>query len=89
MSAECEDSSIYNVLAKRQNKVLAVECKNYKESMLVGIKEIRDLKQNTRLPYITDAMFVTNTRFSSEAETSAKHNEITLYDGEKLKNEFI
>jgi hypothetical protein len=33
-------------------------------------------------------MFVTNTRFSSEAETYAKHNEITLYDGEKLKNEF-
>ena len=33
-------------------------------------------------------MFVTNTRFSSEAETYAKHNQITLYDGEKLKNEF-
>jgi restriction endonuclease Mrr len=40
------------------------------------------------LPYITDAIFVTNTRFSSEAETYAKHNEITIYDGDKLKNEF-
>jgi Holliday junction resolvase len=78
-----------DVLAKRQNKVLAVECKNYKESRLVGIKEIRDFESKILdLPYITDAMFVTNTRFSSEAETYAKHNEITLYDGEKLKNEF-
>ena len=33
-------------------------------------------------------MFVTNTRFSSETETYAKHNQIILYDGEKLKNEF-
>jgi len=33
-------------------------------------------------------MFVTNTNFSSEAETYAKHNQISLYDGEILKNEF-
>jgi Holliday junction resolvase len=78
-----------DVLAKKQNKVLAVECKNYKESRLVGIKEIRDFESKIQdLPYITDAMFVTNTRFSSEAETYAKHNEIILYGGEKLKNEF-
>ncbi|MBV9175938.1 MAG: restriction endonuclease [Nitrososphaeraceae archaeon] len=78
-----------DVLVKRQNKVRAVECKNYKESRLVGIKEIRDFESKILdLPYITDAMFVTNTRFSSEAETYAKHTEITLYDGEKLKNEF-
>jgi restriction endonuclease len=69
--------------------VLAVECKNYKESRLVGIKEIRDFESKIQdLPYITDAMFVTNTRFSSGVETYAKHNQITLYDGEKLKNEF-
>ncbi len=78
-----------DVLAKRQNKVLAVECKNYNESRLVGIKEIRDFQSKMQdLPYITDSMFVTNTRFSSEADTYAKHNQITLYDGEKLKNEF-
>lgn len=78
-----------DVLAKRQNKVLAVECKNYNESRLVGIKEIRDFQSKMQdLPYITDAMFVTNTRLSSEADTYAKHNQITLYDGEKLKNEF-
>lgn len=59
--------------------MLAVECKNYKESRLVGIKEIRDFESKIQdLPYITDAMFVTNTRFSSEADTYAKHNKIAL-----------
>lgn len=55
----------------------------------MGIKEIRDFQSKMQdLPYITDAMFVTNTRFSSEADTYSKHNQITLYDGEKIKNEF-
>ncbi|HYZ51148.1 MAG TPA: restriction endonuclease, partial [Nitrososphaeraceae archaeon] len=35
-----------------------------------------------------EGMFVTNTIFSSEAQTYAEHNQISLYDGEKLKNEF-
>ena len=78
-----------DILAKRQNKVLAIECKNYNESRIVGIKEIRDFQSKLQdLPEITDGMFVTNTNFSSEAETYAKHNQISLYDGEKLKNDF-
>jgi len=78
-----------DILAKRQNKVLAIECKNYNESRIVGIKEIRDFQSKLQdLPEITDGMFVTNTNFSSEAVTYAKHNQISLYDGEKLKNEF-
>jgi hypothetical protein len=78
-----------DILAKRQNKVLAVECKNYSEARTVGIKEIRDFQSKLQdLPEVTDGMFVTNTNFSSEAETYAKHNQISLYDGGKLKNEF-
>jgi restriction endonuclease Mrr len=52
----------------------------------VGIKEIRDFQSKLQdLPEITDGMFVTNANFSSEAETYAKHNHISLYDGNKLK----
>lgn len=81
-----------DILARRQqqqNKVLAVECKNYSEARVVGIKEVRDFQSKIQdLPQITDAMFVTNTKFSSEAETYANHNHITLYDGDKLKSDF-
>jgi hypothetical protein len=79
-----------DILAKRQNKdVVAVECKNYSEARTVGIKEIRDFQSKLQdLPDVTEGMFVTNTIFSSEAQTYAEHNQISLYDGEKLKNEF-
>lgn len=67
----------------------AVECKNYSEARTVGIKEIRDFQSKLQdLPDVTDGMFVTNTIFSSEAQTYAEHNQISLYDGDKLKNEF-
>jgi hypothetical protein len=33
-----------DVLAKRENDVLAIECKNYGEARLVGVKEIRDFQ---------------------------------------------
>jgi hypothetical protein len=73
----------------RQNKVLAVECKNYNDARIIGIKEIRDFQSKLQdLPDISNGMFVSNTSFSSEAETYAKHNQISLYDGERLKNDF-
>ena len=56
-----------DVLAKRDNDVLAVECKNYGEARLVGIKEIRDFQSKLQdLPQINHAMFVTNIKFTSE-----------------------
>jgi restriction endonuclease Mrr len=76
-------------LARRQHKVLAIECKNYSEARTVGIKEIRDFQSKLQdLPEVTEGLFATNTIFSSEAQTYAEHNHISLYDGEKLKNEF-
>jgi restriction endonuclease Mrr len=61
-----------NILAKLQNKNLAVECKNYGEARIVGIKEVRDFQGKLQdLPEVTDGMFMTNTSFSSEAETYA------------------
>jgi len=78
-----------DVLATKEEKLLAVECKNYSEARTVGIKEIRDFQSKIQdLPQIGNAMFVTNAYFSSEAQTYANHNRITLMEGEKLKDEF-
>ncbi len=78
-----------DVLAKRENDVLAVECKNYGEARLVGIKEIRDFQSKVQdLLQINHAMFVTNIKFSSEVADYAKHNHIELWDGEKLNRDF-
>jgi hypothetical protein len=78
-----------DVLAKRENGVLAVECKNYGEARLVGIKEIRDFQSKLQdLSQINHAMFVTNIKFTSEAAEYAKHSQIELWDGEKLSRDF-
>jgi Restriction endonuclease len=69
--------------------VLAVERKNYGEARLVSIKEVRDFQSKLDdLSGINHAMFVTNIRFSSEAEGYAKHKRIELWDGEKLRGDF-
>ena len=48
-----------DVLAKRENDVLAVECKNYGKARLVGIKEITDFQSKLQdLSQINHAMFV-------------------------------
>ena len=78
-----------DVLAKRENDVLAVECKNYGEARLVGIKEVRDFQSKLQdLSDINHAMFVTNIKFTSGVEEYAKHNHIELWDGEKLRRDF-
>jgi Holliday junction resolvase len=78
-----------DVLAKRENDVLAVECKNYGETRLVGIKELRDFQSKLQdLPHINHAMFVTNIKFTSGVEEYANHNHIELWDGDKLRRDF-
>jgi Restriction endonuclease/zinc-ribbon domain len=78
-----------DVLAKREKEVLAVECKNYGETRLVGIKEVRDFQSKIRdLPQINHALFVTNINFTSGVEEYANHNRIELWEGEKLKRDF-
>jgi Holliday junction resolvase len=78
-----------DVLAKRENEVLAIECKNYGETRLVGIKEIRDFQSKLEdLPTINHAMFVTNIKFTAVVEEYANYNHIELWDGEKLRRDF-
>ena len=63
---------------------LAVECKNYGEARMVGIKEVRDFQSKIQdLSEINHAMFVTNIKFTSTVEEYPKHNHIELWDGER------
>jgi Holliday junction resolvase-like predicted endonuclease len=74
-----------DIVGHKTDRLTAVECKNYSEARTVGIKEIRDFQSKLQdLPQIHDAIFVTNARFSSEAEIYSAHHNISLWDGEKL-----
>jgi hypothetical protein len=74
-----------DILAKKNNRNIAIECKNYAETRIVGIKEIRDFW--SKLQDVSDiyyGIFVTTSKFSSESILFAKHHNIILWDGEKL-----
>jgi predicted RecB family endonuclease len=78
-----------DIVAKRDNNVVAVECKNFGESRSVGIKELRDFHSKILdLPEINRSMFVTNIGFTSGVEEYAAHNNIELWNGEKLYDDF-
>jgi predicted RecB family endonuclease len=78
-----------DVLAKKDNKTLGVECKNYGETRTIGIKEIRDFHSKLKdLPDINHALFVTNVAFTTSVEEYANHYDIELWDGDKLRNDF-
>jgi Holliday junction resolvase-like predicted endonuclease len=79
-----------DIVAHKIDRLTAIECKNYSEARTVGIKEIRDFQSKLQdLPQIHDAIFVTNARFSSEAEIYSAHHNISLWDGDKLIVEYI
>lgn len=74
-----------DVLAKKRNQSLAVECKNYDKSTVVGIKEIRDFHSKLNdLKHYGDSLFVTYGKFSSDSTTYANKYDIELWDGEIL-----
>jgi len=72
-----------DIMAYNKSNIVAIECKNY--TIPVGIKEIRDFKSKLDdLPHISEGIFVTNSRFTSEATNYANHYNIRLWDGENL-----
>lgn len=80
-----------DILAKRNNTVLAVECKNYAEGMKVGIKEMRDFTAKLDDLELKNGLFVTTTEFSSDARGWADNNpnEVDLWDGSELKEKIL
>lgn len=78
-----------DVYATKGNRIRAIECKNYDESRSVGIKELRDFVMKVTSLKIRDALFVTNTTFSSELEKFALGKNINLWDGDELRERFF
>ncbi|HEX9677965.1 restriction endonuclease [Nitrososphaera sp.] len=78
-----------DILATRGSRLRAVECKNYDPSRAVGIKELRDFHTKLTSLKIKDALFVTNTVYSSESEKFAVSNNINCWDGDQLKERFF
>ena len=78
-----------DVYATKGNRIRAIECKNYDESRSVGIKELRDFAMKVTSLKIRDALFVTNTTFSSESEKFALGKNINLWNGDELRERFF
>lgn len=81
-----------DIIAKRNQIVLAVECKNYAESNKVGIKEIRDFSAKLDDLDIKKGLFITSSDFSQDAIGWATNNpqlkQIDLWNGNKLTENF-
>lgn len=81
-----------DIIAKRNQVVIAVECKNYAESNKVGIKEIRDFSAKLDDLNIKKGLFITSSDFSQDAIGWAANNptlkQIDLWDGNKLTENF-
>lgn len=81
-----------DIIAKRNQVVLAVECKNYAESNKVGIKEIRDFSAKLDDLDIKKGLFITSSDFSQDAIGWATNNpqlkQIDLWNGNKLTENF-
>jgi hypothetical protein len=78
-----------DILATKNELILAVECKNYGEKRTVGLKDIRDFHSKLLdLPQINKSWFVTNIEYSSGVKNYADQYNIELWDGEKLRNDF-
>lgn len=79
-----------DVLAKRKNKAMAVECKNYDRNTVVGIKELRDFHSKLKdLHHDDDSLFVTSGKFSSDSMTYANKYDIELWDGDQLSKIYL
>jgi hypothetical protein len=79
-----------DVLAKRKNMVMAVECKNYERNTVVGIKELRDFHSKLKdLHHNDDALFVTFGKFSSDSMVYANKYDIELWDGDQLSKIYL
>ncbi len=69
---------------------MAVECKNYDWTIVVGIKELRDFHSKLKdLHHDDDALFVTFGKFSSDSMTYANKYDIELWDGDKLSKIYL
>jgi Holliday junction resolvase-like predicted endonuclease len=78
-----------DLVLRRGNRTIAVECKNYDPSRSVGVSELRIFKDKLSDIGIFSGVFVTNTYFSEDSQQLADSVGIELWDGDKYKEMFF
>jgi restriction system protein len=78
-----------DVIAKLDNRVIAIQVKKYSKGNNVSNVDIQKLLgAMTYKDYkATEALFITTSDYTTKAIEQAKNNPIELWDGEKIKNE--
>jgi len=66
-----------------------VECKNYADNRAVGMEDLRNFQQKLTDLKIPNGLFVTNVRFSSQAEYYAEAKGMEVWDGHELREKFF
>lgn len=78
-----------DLVLRRGNRIIAVECKNYDLSRSVGVSDLRIFKDKLSDIGIFSGLFVTNTYFSEDSQQLAESVGIELWDGDKYKEMFF
>lgn len=78
-----------DVYATRGSKIKAVEYKNYADHRSVGMEDVRNFVQKLTDLKIPNGIFVTNVRFSGQAEQYATSKGLELWDGHELREKFF
>jgi uncharacterized Zn finger protein (UPF0148 family) len=82
-------STEIDVFIERGKIRKAIECKNFEDYRMVGVKDLRDFAYKLSDTGIAVGIAVTNSQFSEEAVKLADSEGIDLWDGEKLKENFF
>ena len=82
-------STEIDVFIERGKIHKAIECKNFEDYRMVGVKDLRDFAYKLLDTGIAVGIAITNSQFSEGALQLADSEGIELWDGEKLKENFF
>jgi restriction system protein len=75
-----------DIIAKKGNKLIAVQCKRHNEKNLVGNKLIQQLLGSMNFYHATQCIFVTTSYYTKPAITQAQNAPIELWDKDTFHN---
>jgi hypothetical protein len=80
----------FDVLLRRGQRTMAIECKNYDVSRAVGIQDLHVFRDKLVQSDIYSGIFITNTTFSEDAVKLATDTDtnIDLWDGAELRERY-
>jgi restriction system protein len=75
-----------DIIAQKQNKKVAVQCKRHDENNLIGNKYIQQLLGSMNYVDANHSIFITTSYFTKNAIQQAKNSPIELWDKDTLHN---